>query len=441
MVAEEAKKHCQSLIDFIDSSPSPWHVVANISSRLLSAGYIGLKESDSWNIEPGGRYFVIRDESSIVVFTVGQKVDLFKSGFNIIGAHVDSPGMRVKPNGASAKDAHVRLGVEVYGGPILATFTDRDLSLAGRVVTRSQTSSVQVESRLVCFEKPLLRLPNAAIHLNREVNEKGLLLDKQDELPPILSALDEELGAEKQFRVMLGEKLSVDSDQIMAWDLAVFDTQPGQFFGPDEEFFADSQIDNLTSCHAALEALLRVDLAMQTGINVCAFFDHEEVGSTSSKGAGGRFLPDVLERIAVACVTNGDGFKRACAASFMLSVDMTHGYHPGYSKYYDADHQVRLNHGPAIKVNANQRYTTDSMSEARYMLCCESAGVPCQKYVHRTNLLCGSTIGPQLSALLGIHSVDIGCPMWSMHSLRESAGVLDQLWLAQSLEAFLLHNV
>lgn len=430
-VSAATRKQAQDLLDFIDASPSPWHAVATAEQRLQAGGFLRLQENRRWQLEPGGRYYAIRGGSSIIAFILGQGA-LEECGFTIIGAHTDSPGLRLKPNAAHSCDGVARLGVEVYGGPILATFTDRDLSLAGRINVRTAAG---FETRLLRFDEPLVRLPNLAIHMNREVNEQGLKLHKQNELPLILAMLQKGVDADPLFMNHVAEKLSVESSDILTADFNVYDTQKGVFWGAEQEFIANSQLDNLASCHAALTALLTTENPSATCI--AAFFDHEEVGSGSSVGADGSFISDVIERIANS--RNLDEEARHCAYnnSFFISADMAHGWHPNFPAAYEPHHHVMINAGPVIKANANQRYSTSPDTAARFMLLCEQAGVPYQQYVHRTDLGCGSTIGPMVAAQLGMPTVDVGNPMWAMHSLRESAGVLDHGYMiGVMLEAF-----
>ncbi len=429
-----ARQQVQNLLDFIDASPSPWHAVNSVERRLAAFQFVKLDETAQWDLQSGGRYYVIRDDSSIVIFVQGQK-PLVETGFKIIGAHTDSPGLRIKPNAGTGSDGLLRLGVEIYGGPILATFTDRDLSLAGRISYKDDKNSII--SRLVNFDRPLLRLPNLAIHMNRAVNEDGLKLHKQNELPLILSVLAEECLPQAYFSQLLQQQAACEAERILSWDMAVYDTQKGSFWGAENEFYADSQLDNLASCHAALQALLDDAVLENDHTLVCAFFDHEEIGSESNKGADGSFLGDVLQRIALATEKNKDDFARALAKSFMISADMAHAYQPNFPLAYDPEHKVSVNKGPVIKVNANHRYSTESISQALFVDWCEQAGVPYQKYSHRTDLACGSTIGPITSARLGIRSVDVGNPLWAMHSIRESAGVLDHGYMIKVLKKFL----
>ncbi len=431
-----AQQQVQNLLDFIDASPSPWHVVKSVETQLEKFKFVKLIETEKWALEAGGRYYVVRDDSSIIMFVQGQK-PLVQTGFKMIGAHTDSPGLRIKPQAAIGGDGLLRVGVEIYGGPILATFTDRDLSLAGRINYKDDNH--KIVSTLLKFDRPLLRLPNLAIHMNRAVNEDGLKLHKQNELPLILSTIANECLPQAYFTQLLQEQTAGDIGRILSWDLAVYDTQKGAFWGAENEFYANSQLDNLASCHAALEALLDETVLTSDNTLVCALFDHEEVGSESNKGADGSFLSDVLQRIALATEKNKEDFAIALAKSFMISADMAHAYQPNFPSAYDADHKVTINKGPVIKVNANQRYSTESVSQAQFIDWCEQAGVPYQKYSHRCDLACGSTIGPITSARLGIRSIDVGSPLWAMHSIRESAGVLDHNYMIKVMKRFFTH--
>lgn len=434
-VSPAARARAQALLAFIDASPSPWHVADSAAALLETAGYRRLDEADTWQLAPGARHYVVRDGSTLAAFRIGNG-PLTDVGLRLVGAHTDSPGLRVKPRAGETRGDWLRLGVEVYGGPILATFADRDLSLAGRVALRAPGMPLGVESRLVRFAAPLLRIPNLAIHLNRNVNEDGLKLDRQSALPPILGAVQDGLPAADHLARLLADALEIEPGQLLGFELNVCDTQPGVFFGPQQEFIANSQLDNLGSCHAALMALLGSDAADPKSSAVCFLFDHEEVGSTSAKGADGSFLDDVLERIALCCGLGREDYRRALARSMLISADMAHAFHPGHAGAYDDQHRVHLNQGPVIKTNASQRYTSESLSAGVFQLACERAGVPWQGYVQRSDLACGSTIGPLAASRLGLRSVDVGNPMWAMHSLRESAGAADHDALCRALTAF-----
>jgi aspartyl aminopeptidase len=423
-----ARETAQDLLHFIDASPSPWHAVHSTEQRLTQHGFTKLEETDSWQLQTGGAYYVVRGGASIIAFVLGQQA-LTDSGLRMVGAHTDSPGLRLKPNAAYSSDGLIRIGVEVYGGPILATFTDRDLSIAGRVMVRGAHGT---KTHLVKFDNALMRLPNLAIHMNREVNDKGLKLNKQTELPLIFGEDADGIEADKQFLSHIAAHLNIKAEDILTFELNVFDTQKGITWGVDQEFIANSQLDNLASCHAAITALTNIKNPAST--TVCALFDHEEVGSESATGASGSFLADVLTRIASAQKLDGEARLRALAKSFFISADMAHAYHPNHAGAYEPCHHVRVNKGPVIKTNANQRYSTNADTAARFIALCERANVPYQQYAHRTDLGCGSTIGPIIASGLGIASVDVGSAMWAMHSIRESAGVLDQSYMIAVLQ-------
>ncbi len=431
-ISKEIKAQAQDLLNFIDASPSPWHAVDSVTKLLKENGFKPLIENQPWQFKKNGRYYVVRDGASIIAFVIGNQA-LADTGFRIVGAHTDSPGLRLKPKAAFSSQGIAQLGVEVYGGPILATFTDRDLSLAGRVMVRQGCSYVP---RYVQFNSSIVRLPNLAIHMNREVNDKGLVLNKQTGLPLIFGFAADTAEAQAQLTNALAKQLAVEAADIITWDLSVYDTQKGNFWGLNEEFIANSQLDNLASCHAAISALLSNKKPDSTSI--CALFDHEEVGSESATGASGSFMSDVITRICASTntssSTSAEDRLRALANSFFVSADMAHAYHPNHASSYEPCHHALVNQGPVIKTNANQRYSTNAETAARFIQLCQKAEVPYQQYAHRTDLGCGSTIGPILAAQLGVASVDVGNPMWAMHSIRESAGVLDHSYMIAVLK-------
>ncbi len=433
MTDEKQMTQAQQLLEFIDNSPSPWHAVESTATLLQAHGFKALSEKESWQLNTGGRYYTIRDQSSIIAFVAGAKAPS-ESGYRIIGAHTDSPGLRIKPNPEQKRGAYVRLGVEVYGGPILATFADRDLSLAGRVSVKTGSGAQAFESRLLRIDESIVRLPNLAIHLNREVNKSGLKFNAQDELPLIFSQPNPD-GV--NFKGLIAERLQVTKEDILAWELAAYDTQPGAFFGLEQAFITNSQLDNLASCHAALQALTETLTQASGATQVIAFFDHEEVGSCSAKGADGSFLDDVLHRISTTLDESAQGHHQAIAHSYMLSADMAHAWHPNFSNKHEPAHQPIINSGPVIKINTNQRYTTDAHTEALFASICEDEKVPYQKFVNRSDLACGSTIGPMSAARTGIRSLDVGNPMWAMHSIRESAGAADHNYMIRAMSGFL----
>ncbi len=431
----DARKAADALLAFIGKSPTPWHAVATAKATLLAAGFTELHERDSWMLATGGKYLLVRDDSSLIAFVVGS--DSVNSGARIIGAHTDSPGLRVKAQGAQDNGGYLRLNCEVYGGPILATFSDRDLALAGRVLVRDSSKRDGVRSALVDSGRALVRLPNLPIHLNRSVNEDGLKLHKHRELNLLLASLNEALPARDQFNDWLAGAAGCSRSDILSFELLAYDTQPGAYFGRDQEFLASRQLDNLGSCHAALEALVHAPADAAT--QIIALFDHEEVGSGSYHGADGDFLLQVLQRIAQSQSADADATAKLLANSWLLSADMAHAWHPSHQDCYDGLHHLKVNAGVALKINSSQRYATNALGEALFMQLAERAQVPVQKYVHRADLSCGTTIGPISAARLGVRSLDVGVPMWAMHSARESCGALDQGHYIDLMRVFLQH--
>ena len=414
----------QSLLEFIDRSPTPFHAVQEMTSALSNKGFIELKETDAWTLKPNGRYFLTRNDSSLIAFIVGSKPE-----FKIIGAHTDSPNLRLKPQAVYEKSGYLQLGVEVYGGVLLSTWTDRDLSLAGRVILAGKKSPF---TKLVQFKQALLRIPQLAIHLNRNVNKKGLILNEQNHLPPIFS-MQNKSTPDMVLKKIVARELKCKPTDIMGLDLSLYDTQLGALAGPEREFIFSGRLDNLASCHSAMHALTESTMK-DRATRVIAFYDHEEVGSETAQGAGSPFLKDVLERITLS--EKREGFLRAMGNSFFISADMAHAIHPNYSDMHDNQHMPIINGGPVIKSNAGQRYATDAMSSFWFESLCKKAGIPVQKFVVRSDMSCGSTIGPITAANLGIRTVDVGNPMLSMHSIREMAGTKDHELLIRAFKEF-----
>lgn len=422
--SKQNKAHAQALLDYIDASPTPYHVVSSTLQLLKDSGFVELKESNAWKLEPGGRYYVVRNGSSVLAFVAGTKPPE-QAGFHIIGAHTDSPNLRLKPHPVYEQNGYVQLGVEVYGGALLATWTDRDLSVAGRVILKSdKRGKGATEARLVRFDKALCRIPQLAIHLNRQVNDKGLILNKQTHMPPILAMVGGKSFTEKSLNAFLADTLKCKPAQIVSRDLMLYDLQPGTFAGLNEEFIFAPRLDNLASCHAAITALCNAP-KKNAATRVIAFYDHEEVGSETAQGGGSPFLKDTLERLSMDATQPREAFLRAVAKSLFVSADMAHAVHPNYADQHDAKHMPLINKGPVIKSNAGQRYATDGETAAQFELLCGDAGVGVQKFVMRSDLACGSTIGPITAANLGMRTVDVGNPMLSMHSVREMSGAHD----------------
>lgn len=419
----------QDLLDYIQASPTPHHCVAETERRLVEAGFTRLEEGERWKLEAGKGYFVHRG-GALLAFRTGLE-PAAEAGFRLLGAHTDSPNLRIKPQPDVRAEGYAQLGVEVYGGVLTHTWLDRDLGLAGRVMIAGEAPG-QVETRLVKVDRPLLRIPALAIHLDREVVTKGLVLNSQRHLPPLLG-----LEPALPLRELLAEELGVDKERILSWDLSLMDVQPPAVGGLRGEFIFAPRLDNQASCHAALLALLRADAADATQIT--CLYDHEEVGSGSTAGAGGSAAEDLMRRLAE---TEGPGAEpgslpRAVARSWQVSADMAHAVHPNYADRHEPEHKPRLNGGPVIKINHQQRYATDAEGEALFEALCREADVPCQRFVTRTDLACGSTIGPISATRLGIRTIDVGNPMLSMHSIREQGGSQDPERMVAVLRLFL----
>lgn len=427
--AGKARATTRELMDFIAASPTAAHAVAAAIARLERAGYRRLEEREPWKLRGGDRFYVVRGDTGLVAGRIGE-APVERAGFRIAGAHVDAPGMRVKPNAPYAGRGYLQLGVEVYGGPLLSTWTDRDLTLAGRLLVRARGGA----PRVVLFHapRPLCRIPQVAIHFNREVNKEGLKLDAQKHLPPILALEGGRAASPAALRTYLAELAGVKASDVAGLDLEVVDTQPPAFTGLAEELFAAPRIDNLAGSHAVLTGLLRSAGEARTTA-IAALFDGEEIGSLIPSGADSFFLDAVLERVALRAGGDREAWHRARAASWLVSVDGAHALHPNYADMHDAQHAPALNGGPVIKVNAKARYATQLASGHWFEQCAARAGVPVQRYAHRSDLPCGSTIGPMTAARLGIPTVDVGNPMLAMHSIRETGGVEDQELMIRAL--------
>lgn len=416
----------QGLLDFLKRSPSPFHATQSMAEALQDAGYQALNERETWQLKPQGRYYITRNDSSIIAIKRGQH-DPVQHGIRMVGAHTDSPCLKVKPQPELARHGYWQLGVEVYGGVLLSPWFDRDLSLAGRVTFKHNG---QLQSRLINFQQAIASIPSLAIHLNREANS-GWAINAQTELPPILAQLQGE--TKKDFRALLAEQLqrehAISAADVLDYELCFYDSQPAALVGLNQDFIASARLDNLLSCYAGLQGLLNSN-DQHTQVLVCT--DHEEVGSNSACGADGPFLEQVLRRM----LNTEEDFVRCIQHSLLISADNAHGIHPNYADKHDANHGPLLNHGPVIKVNANQRYATSSETSSFFKLLCQQAEIPVQSFVTRSDLGCGSTIGPITASQLGVQTIDIGVPTFAMHSIRELAGSKDLSYLVRALQAF-----
>lgn len=419
------------LLDFIRRSPTPFHAVARLRAQLLEAGFSELDEGQPWQLQAGGRYLVTRNDSSLIALQLGSR-PVAAAGLRLVGAHTDSPCLRVKPNAGDCNQDCYQLGVEVYGGALLNPWFDRDLSIAGRVSYRDARG--RLGSTLIDFERPVAVVPSLAIHLDRDAN-KSRSIDAQKHLPPVLMSCT---GEPPAWRDLLLEQLhrqhpGLDVDAVLDFELSLYDCQPPAITGLHGDFISAARLDNLLSCHTGLRSLIDAD-GDQNRLLVCN--DHEEVGSTSASGADGPFLKSVLERLC----GDAEALSRCIDRSWLVSADNAHAVHPNYADRHDAAHGPRLNQGPVIKVNASQRYATSSDTAALFRHLCQQAGVPVQDFVMRSDLACGSTIGPITAAAIGVRTLDVGVPTLAMHSLRELAGARDPDYLYRALKAFFAHE-
>lgn len=421
-------------LDFLDRSPTPWHAVDTAALRLRDQGFVEMDEGGPpTRLAPGARGFVRRG-GSILAFRMGRS-PIPEGGFRLVSAHTDSPNLRIKPQPVMKSHGWVRLGVETYGGVLQATWTDRDLGVAGQVYVRD---GGRQRAELVDVRKPVCRIPNLAIHLNRGVNDDGLKLNAQTQLAAVLAAEGE--GVEHDpLRALLAAEIGCAPTDVLTWDLCLFDLARPTLGGLHDEFVFSARLDNLGSSHAAIEALLgSLNGDPPASTAVIALFDHEEVGSTTSRGAQSRMLESLMERLLrdAEWQTPG-GLGRAIANSWHLSADMAHAVHPGYADKHDAQHMPMVNKGPVIKQNANQRYGTEAETAGLVVRLCEAAEIPYQWFVNRSDLACGSTVGPLVAAQLGLRTCDVGNPMLSMHSVREMCGSRDQKWMVALMQRFL----
>ena len=422
------------LLRYIDASPTPYHAVAESARRLRDAGYALLEESEPWELSVGDRGYCVRGDGSLVAFEIGSEAP-GDAGFRIVGAHTDSPNLRLKPVCDVSAHGYRQLAVETYGGLLLHTWLDRDLSLAGRV---SLDDDAGPRVALVDFPRAGLRVPSLAIHLAREIPTEGLKLDPQRHVAP-LAGLDD-LPALHEFLVRELRDQGIaeaSAERILAFDLMLYDPQPASRLGLDGSFVSAPRLDNLASCHAAVRALAHCAGRSAAFTRAIVLYDHEEVGSRSATGAGGTFLLDTLERC-VSAFKGGElqGLARARARSLLVSADMAHAVHPGYPDKHDPGHRPVIGGGPVIKTNQNQSYASDARTAGQFASLCARAGVEPQHFSSRNDLPCGSTIGPISAARVGIPTVDVGNPMLSMHSCRELAGSADVAPMIDVLQSF-----
>ncbi|MCP4550159.1 MAG: M18 family aminopeptidase [bacterium] len=428
MEQQDAQSVIWDMINYIDASPTATHATVEMAQRLEAMGFKRLNEEDAWDLKPGDCFYVIRNYAGIIAARVGAEPPE-TGGCRIIGAHTDFPGLRLKPNGVYSKNGYLQLGVEVYGGPILHTWLNRDLGLAGRIVVGED--GVPGDVMLFEINRPVCHIPNLAPHIRVKRTEE-IKLNRQDHFPPILGLGDKQALEEKPLLKAVAAEAGVDVDEIISCSIEVFDLQPGTTGGMNEEFVFSRSLDNLSSCHAGLEALKGAPTDAPF-TQIIALFDNEEIGSGTMQGAQSGFLDSVIERLCIATDRPREAFHRTLANSLLFSVDGAHAVNPNYSSSHEPRHHPMLNGGPVVKVNANERYTTQLEAHAHLKACAAAVEAPLQTFVARTDVGTGSTIGPMTSTRLGIRSVDVGSPMLSMHSSREVGGVEDQLHMIRLL--------
>lgn len=416
-----------ALIDFLQQSPTPFHATLKMTEALDEAGFEQLQESDVWSLKKASAYYCVRNDSALIAFKTGEE-DPIDVGWRLMGSHTDSPCLKLKPTPTKKFKNYLQASIEVYGGAILHTWFDRDLSLAGRVSYLNNKG--KVASLLLDFKRPIATIPSLAIHLNRGCNENFQVNAQKDLSPLFLQSDDKNISIEELITSEIQfQKLAKDFKKFLSHELSFYDTQAPSRIGIENQFLASARLDNLLSCWIGLQALIQSN-SEAPRLLVCN--DHEEIGSVSTSGAEGPFLKSVLQRIA----PDPEDFTRMMHRSILLSCDNAHGIHPNYADKHDEQHGPLLNAGPVIKINSNQRYATNSESAAFFAALCESSKVPYQKFAVRADMACGSTIGPLTAANLGVKTVDIGLPSFGMHSIRELAGVDDILSLGKVLSTY-----
>ena len=416
------------LLEFLADSPTPFHAVKQLKQLLTAQGFEQLAEDSSWSLKPGGRYFVVRNGSSIVAIRTGP-VHPTDGGLRLIGTHTDSPCLKIKPAPEISRQGFLQLSVEIYGGVLLSPWFDRDLSLAGRVTCRMENG--EINSLLTDFRRPVATVPSLAIHLTRDVH-KNRTINPQKEVVLLVSSGDDD---SRSFRQLLLDQIqhehaNIPVAEVLDYEINCYDVQPPAVIGLNDDFIAASRLDNLLSCYAACRSIIDAS-GETTAVMVCN--DHEEVGSLSANGAQGPFLRSTLERLC----GNSETMNRVMDLSMLLSVDNAHAVHPNYEDKHDPQHRPCLNGGPVIKYNANQRYATNSESAALFRNLCQTLDIPVQQIAMRSDMACGSTIGPITAAELGVATVDIGSPQLAMHSVRELTGRNDPTLLYRALKGFL----
>ena len=428
----EVKSFAREVIEFIDESPSTYHVVKNCSDILDENGFERIMPREKWEIKKGGKYFLKKSSSTIIAFTVGENFDV-KKGFKIFGAHTDSPCFRIKPSPEIVTENVVRLNTEVYGGPILSTWFDRPLSIAGRVIVRGEDTFFPKTIK-IRIDEPLLTIPNLAIHQNREVNN-GVKIDKQNDVLPVISLINKNFEREGYLERIILEKTGIKKEDIIDFDLYLYATEKGCLLGANEEFMSSSNIEYIASVYTGLIGLVEAE-ENQDRINVFVAFDNEEIGSATKQGADSNYLLNTLERISLALGLNREDFLQMLESSYILSADAAHAAHPAHLGKTDPTNRGKINEGISIKISAKQKYTSDGYSIAVIKQLVEGTEIQIQPFVNESNELGGSTIGPISSTHLDIDGVDLGIPMFAMHSVRELCGIFDVFYLKELAKEF-----
>lgn len=421
------------LLDFLDASPVNFLAAQNIATELEKAGYRKLDPREPiGNVKAGDRLYVTKNDSSVYAFHIGRK-PMAEAGFRMICAHCDSPTFRIKPNAEMlCEGGIVKLNTEVYGGPIMSTWFDRPLTIAGRVIVRG-SDALNPTTLLLHVKRPLLQISNLAIHFNRQVND-GVKLSKQKDMLPILGIINDELEKGNLLMNIICGELSIKPEEVLDFDLYLADATPACTFGVHDEFLSSGRLDDLSMCFAGLEAMIDTDTADAT--KVLAIFDNEETGSQTKQGAGSPFLAMMLQRIAQAQSSSAEAWYQAIERAFMISADNAHAWHPNYSEKYDPTNHPVLGGGPVIKFNAAQKYASDAVSAAVFAEICRGAGVPCQRFVNHSDVAGGSTLGNILASSIPLRGVDMGNAILAMHSCRETGSVADHLYTVKAFTQF-----
>ena len=421
------------LLTFLDASPVNFLAVKNIVDKLEDAGFKCIDPTlPIGNIKPGDKIYVTKNDSSVYAFHIGNK-SLAEEGFNMICAHCDSPTFRIKPNAEITGDGNiVKLNTEVYGGPILSTWFDRPLTIAGRVIVKSN-DVMSPKTMLLHIKRPLLQISNLAIHFNRQVND-GVKLSRQKDMLPILGIVNDQLEKGNMLINLICEELKINKNDILDFDLYLADATPACTFGIHNEFISSGRLDDLSMCYAGLEALIASPCSNKT--KVLAIFDNEETGSQTKQVAGSPFLASIIKRIAMAQGGNEESFWQAVERAFMISADNAHAWHPNYSEKYDPTNHPVLGGGPVIKFNAAQKYASDAVSAAIFASICNEAKVPCQRFVNHSDVAGGSTLGNILAASIPLRGVDMGNAILAMHSCRETGSTADHIYTVKAFTQF-----